>query len=86
MLSKKKLLVIGVGQIGSRVAELMRPFMQVCTFDTFQNEASELKLMIQQADCITIHIPKSDDNISFFDAENFLPTQNPGITANSSLT
>jgi len=28
-----------------------------------------LKQMIQNADCITIHIPKSDDNLSFIDAE-----------------
>ena len=47
----------------------MRPFIQVSTFDILQNKDSELKLMIQQADCMSIHIPKSDDNISFIDAE-----------------
>ena len=68
-LSNKKLLVIGTGKIGSRVFQLMKPFMYVTTFDIMQNEIHELKTLIQQADCITIHIPKSDDNLSFIDEE-----------------
>ena len=68
-MSAKNLLVIGTGKIGSRVAELMHPFMQVSTFDILRNETFELKLMIKNADCITIHIPKSRDNIAFFDKE-----------------
>ena len=68
-MSVKNLLVIGMGKIGSRVAKLMRPFIKVSTFDVLQNEISGLKPMIQQADCISIHIPKSNENISFFDKE-----------------
>jgi len=68
-LSNKKLLVIGVGNIGSQVAQLMKSFMEVTTFDILQNEVSELKLIIQQADCVTIHIPKSNNNLSFIDTE-----------------
>ena len=65
----KNLLVIGTGKIGSRVANLMQSFIQVTTFDILQNKTSELKSMIRRSDCITLHIPKSDDNISFFDRE-----------------
>ena len=43
--------------------------MTVTTFDVLENKASDLKLMIQEADCVTIHIPKSDDNLSFIDGE-----------------
>jgi len=68
-LSQKKLLVIGIGKIGSRVAQLMKPFLSVNTFDILQNEASELKKLIQHADCVSIHIPRSDNNISFIDSE-----------------
>ena len=68
-LSQKTLLVIGVGKIGSQVAQLMEQFLNVKTFDIMQNEISELKPMIQYADCVTIHFPKSDKNISFIDAE-----------------
>ena len=31
--------------------------------------ANELKPLVQQADCITIHIPKNDNNVSFIDDE-----------------
>jgi phosphoglycerate dehydrogenase-like enzyme len=79
----KTLLVIGTGKIGSRVAELMRPFMQVNTFDILQNEISELKPMIQKADCISIHIPKSDDNISFFDREKLSWMKNNSTLVNA---
>lgn len=68
-LSVKNLLVIGTGKIGSRVVELMRPFMKVITFDILRNKMPELKSMIHKADCVTIHIPKSNDTISFFDKE-----------------
>jgi phosphoglycerate dehydrogenase-like enzyme len=68
-LSQKNLLVIGAGKIGSRVVQLMKPFMYVTTFDILQNEESELKPLIYQADCVTIHIPKIDKNLSFLDAE-----------------
>ena len=68
-LSQKNLLVMGTGKIGSRVVQLMKPFMHITTFDILQNEASELKPLIQQADCVTIHIPKIGKNLSFMDAE-----------------
>lgn len=68
-LSKKTLLIVGAGRIGNRVVQLMKPFLQVTTFDILKNEASELKLLFKQADCVSIHIPKSDENISFIDNE-----------------
>jgi len=68
-LSQKKLLVIGTGKIGTQVVQLMKPFLQVLTFDILQNKKFELKELIEQADCISIHIPKSNENISFIDKE-----------------
>ena len=68
-LSQQTLLVIGTGRIGGRVAKLMKPFMNVTTFDILQNDFSELKQLMQQADCLTIHIPKNNENISFIDDE-----------------
>ncbi len=68
-LSTKILLVIGTGRIGNRVIELMKDFLIVKTFDIKKNKFSELKPLIKEADCITIHIPKSVDNKSFIDNE-----------------
>jgi phosphoglycerate dehydrogenase-like enzyme len=82
-MSVKQLLVIGTGKIGSRVAELMTPFMNVQTFDILQNEIFELKAMIQEADCITIHIPKSSDNLAFFDKEKLSWMKDNSVLINS---
>jgi len=68
-LSQQNLLVIGVGKIGSQVAQLMKQFLNVNTFDILHNEESELKPLMQQADCISIHIPNINDNISFIDSQ-----------------
>ena len=68
-LEKRNLLVIGSGRIGRKVAKLMTPFLHISTFDIKENDYFELKPLIQQADCITIHIPKNDNNVSFIDDE-----------------
>ena len=79
----KNLLVIGTGKIGNRVAELMKSFIRVTTFDILQNETSELKSMVEKADCISLHIPKSDDNISFFDREKLSWMKNNSTLINA---
>ena len=61
----------------------MKSLLKVTTFDIMQNEISELKPMIQQADCVTIHIPKSDENISFIDAEKLSWMKNNSVLINT---
>ena len=68
-IKNKKLLVLGLGNIGSRVCQLMRPFLEVLTYDVTKNNEEDLASLIKDADCITIHIPKSTENIAFFDQE-----------------
>ena len=82
-LLQKTLLVIGTGKIGGRVAKLMKPFMGVTTFDILNNKASELKMLIERADCVTIHIPKSNDNLSFIDAEKLSWMKNSAVLVNT---
>jgi len=82
-LSDKKLLIIGGGRIGSRVFELMKHFMPVMTFDILNNKLSELKLFMQQADCVSIHIPKTDNNISFINAEKLSWMKNGSVLINT---
>ena len=65
------------------MAQLMKQFLNVNTFDILHNEESELKPLMQQADCITIHIPKSDDNISFIDAEKLSWMKNNSVLVNT---
>jgi len=82
-LSQKILLVIGIGKIGSRVANLMKPFMHVTTFDISDNESSELKSLMLEADCVTIHIPNSKNNISFINAEKLSWMKNGAVLINT---
>ena len=66
-LSGKTLLVIGTGNIGNRVVKYMQPFMGLMTFDILENDILELPDLIHQADCITLHIPKTGENDAFMD-------------------
>tara|TARA_B100002003_G_scaffold83335_1_gene77804 strand:- start:397 stop:1230 length:834 start_codon:yes stop_codon:yes gene_type:complete len=68
-LNDKVLLVIGTGNIGSRVAKKMQDFLKVETYDLLQNTTTELKSLIASADCITLHIPESEENNNFMDGE-----------------
>tara|TARA_B110000444_G_C18852044_1_gene606625 strand:- start:22975 stop:23784 length:810 start_codon:yes stop_codon:yes gene_type:complete len=82
-LSNKKLLVIGNGNIGSRVFNFMSPFMEVYSYDILHNTDLELKKFIEACDCITLHIPKIDDNISFFDKEKLSWMKNNSVLINT---
>ena len=66
-LSKQTLLVIGTGNIGSRVIKRMENFMNITTYDIIQNKEQELESLISRADYLTLHIPKNKGNQSFFD-------------------
>tara|TARA_B100000315_G_C14545463_1_gene573019 strand:- start:937 stop:1764 length:828 start_codon:yes stop_codon:yes gene_type:complete len=83
-LSQKTLLIIGNGRIGGRVAELMNPFMRVTIFDILHNAATELQPLMREAECVSIHIPKSDENMSFIDREKLSWMKNDAILINTS--
>ena len=79
----KTLLVIGAGNVGRRVANYMKPFMNVMTFDILENDIKELPDKIMQADCISLHIPKTDDNKSFIDAEKLALMKDGSVLINT---
>lgn len=83
-LAKKTLLVIGKGKVGNKVIELMKSFMDVISFDIYENNISELKSLIKKADCISLHIPLSNKNISFFDSEKLSWMKDDAILVNTS--
>lgn len=68
-LKRKNLLVLGVGNIGARVVERMQAFCQVDTYDPLQNDPRELEALMRSADCITLHMPLTEQTRRFFDAE-----------------
>lgn len=81
---KKNLLVIGLGNIGQRIAKKMELFMNVQTHDIKENKPEELKSLIKSADIITLHIPISKENENFIDAEKLSWIKNDAILINTS--
>ena len=67
--SKKTLLVIGLGNIGSLVAKKMKNFLNVLTYDVRFNDKAELASLINKSDIVSLHIPKSSKTESFFDSK-----------------
>ena len=82
-LSRKTLLVIGTGNIGRRIVEYMQAFMKIVTFDIMKNEVSELRGLIKQADCITMHIPKTDENEAFMDKGKLAMMKDNAVLVNT---
>ena len=82
-LSKKTLLVIGTGNIGRRVVKYMHSFMRVVTFDILENDVSELSGLIRQANCITLHIPKTDENDAFMDKDRLAMMKDDAVLVNT---
>ena len=68
-LAGRRLLVIGAGRIGQRVIDKMRPFMQVDSFDTARDAADALEAKVRIADCVSLHVPLTDETRKLFNAE-----------------
>ena len=82
-LRDKILLVIGTGHIGGLVAEKMRSFLKVQTFDLKNNEIDELPGLIAEADIISLHVPNIPENRSFFDEEKLGMMKDGAILINT---
>jgi len=68
-LGKKKVLVLGQGNIGSYVKHKLKLSVDVLTFDVLQNSMGELEAMVEAADVVSLHIPLTDSTRGFIDAE-----------------
>ncbi len=78
---KKTLGVVGLGRIGSHVAQIARAMgMQLLGFDPYLSveraqqlgvRLVDLKTLIQEADYITLHVPKTSETSHMFNAETF---------------
>ena len=78
---KKKLGVVGLGKIGSHVAQVARAMgMKILAFDPYLSDERAQKLgarlvdfdtLVQEADFITLHIPKTPETVGLFNAETF---------------
>jgi lactate dehydrogenase-like 2-hydroxyacid dehydrogenase len=63
----KRLLVIGIGHIGGLVYGKMKNFINVDSYDKIYSHEKALKLKMELADFISLHIPMTKDNVNFID-------------------
>jgi len=68
-LQSKRLLVVGTGRIGRRVADKMGAFLRVDTFDTATDPMDQFESKVRQADCASIHVPLNEETRGLFNAE-----------------
>jgi len=81
--ANQNLLVIGLGNIGKRVTEKMKQFMNVNTYDIKYNKLSELKPFLETADIVTLHIPLSNKTRNFIDSEKLSWMKDEAILINT---
>lgn len=84
ILNEKKLLVIGMGNIGKRVYNKMKNFMHVLSFDIKVDGMDTLNKFLREADCVTLHIPKTEDNINFFGKDRLRLMKDGSVLINTS--
>ena len=82
-LKEKMALIIGTGNIGSRVEAKLKTMMKVSSFDIVSNEPSELKDLVKKADIISLHIPSTLENNNFFDEEELSWMKSGSILINT---
>lgn len=80
----KTALVIGIGNIGKRVAEKLKVFMKVETYDSLTDKEESFIPRLKQADIVTIHIPLNEATKDFFDAEKLSVIKNTALLINTS--
>ena len=68
-LRHRRLLVIGVGHIGRRVADKMRMFMDVDTYDSAHDSPDLFETKVRAADCVSLHVPLTSETRGLFNAE-----------------
>jgi phosphoglycerate dehydrogenase-like enzyme len=60
ILGNKKVLLIGLGNIGSRVSAKISSFVEVLTYDIITNQVGDLRELMRAADVVSLHIPLID--------------------------
>lgn len=83
-LHQRRLLVVGNGHIGRRVAEKMRSFMAVDTFDSAQDEPEAFEPKVRNADCVTLHLPLNTSTKTLFNAERLSWLRDGALLVNTS--
>lgn len=82
-LQNRRLLVVGNGKIGRRVAEKMKTLMNVDTFDVLQDAPELFEEKVRRADCVTLHVPLIPETVSLFNAERLAWLKDGALLVNT---
>ena len=82
-LASRLLLVVGAGRIGQRVLNKMAAFMEVDSFDIASDAVDTLEAKVRAADCVSLHMPLTDDTRDFFNAERLAWLRDGAILVNT---
>jgi len=69
-MNEKNLLVLGVGNIGSRVITQLKGKIQIDNYDMLHHRKSELTAKLQKADIVSIHLPLDSSTRHLLNAEH----------------
>ena len=82
-LKEKILLIVGTGKIGKRVAKNMKSFLKIIEFDILHQSINKLIDYLKIADCVTIHIPASNENKNFFSKDKLSLIKQDAVLINT---
>jgi D-3-phosphoglycerate dehydrogenase len=79
LISGKKIGIIGLGRIGKKLAQLLRPFdVDILAYDIYQDTKwamendvmyADMESLLEQSDIISLHVPYSKENYHLLDAD-----------------
>ncbi len=82
-LNRKAVLVIGQGNIGSRVSNKLEQLVNVLRFDIQHQQKKDLYALLAAADLVSLHIPLTDATNGWFDADKLSVMKDGAILVNT---
>ncbi len=61
-----KVLIMGIGNIGRKLVNILSPICEVLTYDPLENNKEELDQLLQKADIVSLHMPLLPTTKHFF--------------------
>lgn len=82
-LHQSRLLIVGAGRIGQRVADKMKMFLDVDTYDSMTDDPSTFEPKVRSADCVSLHVPLTEETRGLFDTERLSWLANGALLVNT---
>ena len=69
LLSERKVLLLGQGNIGTRVRNKLEPLVTVLSWDPAFDSSANLKSLLEEAEVVSLHMPLNADTRGWFNAD-----------------